>query len=60
MCAYGMETTTASGTGRAAAKKPTRFMSSSPAVLEALSRRCAGDHPHAPLLGGTRARDAAL
>jgi hypothetical protein len=60
MCAFGMETTTASGTGRAAAKKPTRFMSSSTAILEALSRRCAGDHPHAPLLGGTRARDAAV
>ncbi len=27
MCAYGMETTTTSGTGRAAAKKPTRFTS---------------------------------
>ena len=40
--------------------KPTRFMSSSPAVLEALSRRCQGGHVHAPLLGGTRARDAAV
>ncbi len=35
-------------------------MSSSPAILEALSRRCQGDHAHAPLLGGTRARDAAV
>ncbi len=40
--------------------KPTRFMSSSPAVLEALSRRCTGGHAHAPLIGGTRARDAAV
>ena len=35
-------------------------MSSSPAVHEALSRRCQGGHVHAPLLGGTRARDAAV
>ncbi len=35
-------------------------MSSSPAVLEALSRTCQGGHAHAPLLGGTRARDAAV
>ncbi len=40
--------------------KPTRFMSSAPAVLEALSRRCQGGHVHAPLLGGTRAKDAAV
>ncbi len=52
--------TTADGKGRAAARKPTRFMSSSPAILEALSKKCPGDHEHAPLLGGTRARDAAV
>ncbi len=40
--------------------KPTRFMSSAPALLEALSRKCRGGHGHAPLLGGTRARDAAV
>jgi hypothetical protein len=60
MCAFGMETSSADGKGRAAARKPTRFMSSSPAILEALSRRCPGDHVHAPLLGGTRAKDAAV
>ncbi len=58
-CEFGLETTTADGR-RALAMKPTRFMSSAPAVLEALSRRCQGDHVHAPLLGGTRARDAAV
>jgi hypothetical protein len=57
-CAFGLQTS-APGGGHAPAKKPTRFMSSAPAVLEALSRRCPGGHPHAPLVGGTRARDAA-
>jgi hypothetical protein len=57
-CAFGLRTS-AQGGGQAPAKKPTRFMSSSAAVLEALSRRCPGGHSHAPLLGGTRARDAA-
>jgi hypothetical protein len=59
MCQFGMTTSTASG-GQAPAKKPTRFMSSSPAMLEVLSKKCRGDHVHAPLLGGTRARDAAV
>ncbi len=58
-CAFGLQTSTPNG-GRAPAKKATRFMSSSPAVLEALSRRCPGGHSHAPLVGGTRARDAAV
>ncbi len=57
-CAYGLQSSTAGG-GSAPAKKPTRFMSSAPALLEALSRRCPGGHQHAPLVGGTRARDAA-
>ena len=60
MCEFGMETTSAGDGRRAAARKPTRFMSSSPAILEALSRKCRGDHAHAPLLGGTRAKDAAV
>ncbi len=58
-CAFGLQTNTQDG-GRAPAMKPTRFMSSAPAVLEALSRKCPGGHAHAPLLGGTRARDAAV
>jgi hypothetical protein len=68
-CAFGLQTSAqasrgASPQGQAAqgapAMKPTRFMSSAPAILEALSRRCPGGHSHAPLLGGTRARDAAV
>jgi hypothetical protein len=59
MCQFGMMTSVAGG-GQAAAKKPTRFMSSAPAILEALARKCGGEHVHAPLLGGTRARDAAV
>ena len=59
MCQFGM-TTSEEGGVQAPARKPTRFMSSSPAILEALTRRCRGDHSHAPLLGGTRARDAAI
>mgnify|MGYP000520954809 CR=1 FL=1 len=58
-CEFGLQTS-AEGGGRASARKPTRFMSSSPAVLEALSRKCQGGHAHATLLGGTRARDAAV
>jgi hypothetical protein len=52
--------TSTAGGSQAPAKKPTRFMSSSPAMLEALSKKCRGGHAHAPLLGGTRARDAAV
>jgi hypothetical protein len=59
MCEFGMKTS-AEGGAMASAKKPTRFLSSSPAILEALSRRCRGDHDHAPLRGGTRAKDAAV
>jgi hypothetical protein len=58
MCEFGLTTSSRAG-DRALAKKPTRFMSSSPAILEALARRCRGGHDHSPLLGGTRARDAA-
>ena len=58
-CAFGLQTSVPGG-GQAPAKKPTRFMSSAPAVLEALSRKCPGGHSHAPLVGGTRARDAAV
>ncbi len=58
-CAFGLQTSTQDG-GQAPAMKPTRFMSSAPAVLEALSRKCPGGHSHASLLGGTRARDAAV
>ncbi len=58
-CAFGLHTSTPAG-GQAPAQKPTRFMSSAPAMLDALSKRCPGGHSHASLLGGTRARDAAV
>ncbi len=35
-------------------------MSSSPAILEALSKKCRGDHEHTPLLGGARAKNVAV
>ena len=41
------------------AKKPTRFMSSAPAVLEALGRRCDRKHQHQVLEGSGRAAAAA-
>ena len=41
------------------AKKPTRFLSSAPAVLEALGRRCDGTHRHQVLEGSRRAATAA-
>ena len=59
LCEFGLRTTDAAGEQRAA-RKPTRFMSSSPAILQALARRCGGGHVHAPLRGGTRAKDAAV
>ncbi len=40
-CAFGLQTSTQDG-GQAPAMKPTRFMSSAPAILEALSRKCPG------------------
>ena len=58
-CAFGLWASTPSGS-HAPAKKPTRFMTSAPAVLEALSKRCPGGHAHAHMVGGTRARDAAV
>ncbi len=57
-CAFGLQTSVRGG-GQAPAKKPTRFMSSSTAILSSLSRRCPGGHSHAPLLGGNRASKAA-
>ena len=39
-------------------KKPTRFMTNSPCVGEALSEKCRGQHRHIELTGGGRARRA--
>ena len=58
-CRYGLKTHCAGG-GKAPARKPTRFMSSAPAILERLSLRCRGTHRHHPLLGDRRASAAAI
>ena len=39
-------------------KKPTRWMSNCPALLEALGVRCDGTHSHLPLIGGKRSYHA--
>ena len=58
-CRYGLQARCEGG-GQAPARKPTRFMSSSPAILERLSLRCRGAHRHQTLLGGRRASAAAI
>ena len=50
-CEYGLLTPDADGLPMPA-KKPTRWMSSSPFMLDRLSRRCSGDHVHQHLVGG--------
>ena len=55
-CEYGLLTPDADGLPMPA-KKPTRWMSSSPFMLDRLSRRCSGDHVHQHLVGG-RAKTA--
>ena len=58
-CRYGLRTPGPSG-GWRPAQKPTRFLSSSEALLEALSLRCRGTHRHQTLLGNRRASAAAI
>ena len=50
-CEYGLLTPDAHGMPTPA-KKPTRWMSSSPFMLQRLSRRCSGDHVHQHLVSG--------
>ena len=50
-CEYGLFTPGPDGEPMPA-KKPTRWMSSSPHMLKRLSRRCQGDHAHQNLVGG--------
>ena len=50
-CEYGLLTPGPDGQPMPA-KKPTRWMSSSPHMLKRLSRRCQGDHAHQHLVGG--------
>ena len=57
-CQYGLVTRGPDGSPLPA-KKATRFMSSAPAILEALSRRCPGTHRHQVLEGSGRAAAAA-
>ena len=58
-CRYGLKTRCEGG-GWVPARKPTRFMSSSPAILQRLALRCRGAHRHQPLLGNGRASAAAI
>ena len=58
MCQYGMVVEDNPGIMRVV-KKPTRWMSSSRAMLERLKMRCPGYHEHASLLNG-RAKQAAI
>ena len=50
-CEYGLLTPDENG-NPTPAKKPTRWMSSSPFMLHRLSRRCSGNHVHQHLVGG--------
>ena len=50
-CEYGLLTPNEDGLPTPA-KKPTRWMSSSPQVLNRLSRECRGNHVHQHLVGG--------
>jgi hypothetical protein len=51
MCQYGMMQLDDDGIERHV-KKPTRWLSNSPFILNELDKRCAGDHHHVQLLGG--------
>ena len=55
-CEYGLLTPGPEG-APIAAKKPTKWMSSSPHMLKRLSKRCSKNHVHQQLVGG-RAKDA--
>ena len=58
-CAFGQTST--SPDGRALPVfKATRFMSSAPALLAELDRKCSRSHEHQPLLGGHRTTNAAV
>ena len=48
-CMYGL--TAVDHLGSAPAYKPTRVLTSHPALAEALTRRCDGSHRHAKLIG---------
>ena len=56
-CQFGLETK-ADGGGKKLAKKPTRFMSNSRAMLRELDRQCQGGHEHQHLMAGRAAAAA--
>ena len=51
MCAFGMLIRDSNGE-QELAKKMTTWLSNGEAIVDALHRRCSGDHPHADLFGG--------
>ena len=58
-CEYGLTTPSQEDPSvMAPAKKPTKFMSSSPHMLKQLSKRCSGGHTHQHLVGGRSANAA--
>ena len=56
-CMYGL--TALGRQGLAPAYKPTRVLTNHPAITEALSRRCDGNHRHAHLVGKSACSRAA-
>ena len=60
-CEYGLIVGTNNGNGELKpALKPTGFMGNSWFILEALSKKCNGDHEHNPILGRKVAASAAI
>ena len=60
MCAYGLTTSSPDGECQIPVLKPTRWLSSSPALLKRLSQRCRHDHRHGHLQGRTRTQLSAI
>jgi hypothetical protein len=58
LCQFGLRSPSPVG-GTGPARKPTRFLSSCPAILQNLEQKCRGGHSHVQLLGG-RAAAAAI
>ncbi|MDA8582881.1 hypothetical protein N9L68_01585 [bacterium] len=56
-CMYGLKTRGISKAHLVLAKKPTKFMTNSMSIGQALRRKCDGSHTHQPLVDG-RAKDA--
>ena len=52
MCAFGMVIRDGHGEDAGLARKETTWLSNSSEIVNALTRRCSGDHSHANLFGG--------